>query len=89
LVEISNTSRAERNGFDFASAGLEDQGMMDEIEVDLKTFTAIGDRRSRQPTSAHVQGHLPPVIDHRRMGKPDLSHHLRPQMEGGARVGPV
>jgi hypothetical protein len=43
-IEIRNRPRAEGEGFDFSLAGLQLQGVIDEIEVDLKTLTTIGDR---------------------------------------------
>ena len=65
------------------------QEVINEIEVDLKARATIRDRRSRQPATGHIQRDLPPMVDHRRMGQPDLSDHLRPQMQCRAGVGPI
>src|ERR1700733_3765022 len=54
-VEIRDGPRSEQDRFGFTFVCLQYQGVIDEIEVDLKTRAAIGDRRSRQPATGHIK----------------------------------
>ena len=62
--------------------------MVDEIEVDLEAARAVRHRRGREPARGHIERHLPPVIDQRRLRQADLADHLRPKLQRRAGVAP-
>ena len=62
--------------------------MVDEVEVDLEDFAADMDRRRAQAARADVERHMPAVVQPRRQREADLADHLRPAMQGRARVAP-
>jgi len=47
--------------------------VVDELEIDLKSCAAAGDRRPRESATGGEEVNLPPVIDQRRVGKPDAA----------------
>ena len=57
------------------------QGMVDEVEIDLKGPVAIGDRRGRQPARGDIQCDVPGMIEPWRALKTDLADNLGPQMQ--------
>ena len=63
--------------------------MIEEIEIYLNGPGAIWHGRGREPARRHVQGHLPPVVDHGSQRKPDFSDDLCPQMQCGVGITPA
>jgi hypothetical protein len=46
--------------------------VIDEVELDLQVDTLRMHQGRGQAAGGHVQGHLPPVIDHGLKGQPNL-----------------
>ena len=61
--------------------------LLDEAD-DFEGAGAVRDRRGRKAPRCHVEGHLPPVVDHGAEGEPDLAHDLRPHVKGLVRIFP-
>jgi hypothetical protein len=52
-----------------------------EIELDLERPRMSRNRRSCQPSRSNVERHVPPVVDHRRLGQPHLADDLQPHVK--------
>jgi hypothetical protein len=63
--------------------------MIDKIEFDLVGAIAVRHRRGRQTVRRNIKRDVPPMIDKRRLGEPNLPDNLRPRMEGRKRVLPL
>src|SRR4051812_43698576 len=87
-MEIRDRAWLECHGFNPARAGLDNQPMVNEIEVDLKAARAMRDQGCRQASGGHVKRNVPPMVHRRRMREPDLPHDLSPKLQRGASVGP-
>src|SRR4029077_13312946 len=63
--------------------------MVDKVELKLKRRTPIGNRRRSQAAVAYVQSYIPPMVLQRRQSESNLSHNLRPHMQGVEGVLPL
>jgi hypothetical protein len=88
VVEVSDRLGCQRQAPRRAVAGLDQERVIDEVEIDLERAPFMRDRGSGQATRRHVQGHVPRMIDPRRPGQPDLADDLGPQMQRRAGVLP-
>jgi hypothetical protein len=63
--------------------------VVDEVELDVEAAGTVRNRGGGQPTWADVQRHLPPMVQQRGMGEPDLAHDLGPHVQCVAGLDPV
>ncbi len=71
-----------------AIAGLKQQYVFDEVEVDLQHPRAVGHRRGGEAANGGVKGYATGVVDSRHECEPNLADDLHPELEGGAGVAP-
>ena len=88
-VELGHRFRFQRNASDRPAAGPDQQLVVYEVEINGERVGRMGDRRGRQSAGSHVQGDLPPVIDHGRMSESNLADDLRPHVQCVSRRSPV
>jgi hypothetical protein len=72
----------QRERAHLAATGFHDQGVVDEVEIDLKR-DALRRVHGARRQSAHVdvERHVPPVVARRGGRHPDLADDLRPQVQ--------
>lgn len=80
-VEVGDRLRLKRQRRLPPVAGADSQTMIDEIEVGLERPITGRHGGRAQPARRHVQGHLPPVVLHRRQVEACLADDLRPEMK--------
>src|ERR1700682_2810294 len=78
LIEIGDRARLQRYRFHRPVAGLDQEPMVDEVEIDLKYARVIPDRRSGEPSRGKVERNGPGVIAPGRLDQPYLADDLRP-----------
>src|SRR4029077_4025248 len=69
-------------------AGPQFQRMLDEIELQLKKESSVGDRGGRQPARAYVERHMPGVVLLGGKLHTNLTYNLRPHVKRRVRVLP-
>ena len=62
--------------------------MADKIQLDLEYFCPDRYRRGPKPSSGHIEGNLPAVVDPGGQGQPDLANNLGPELQGHGRIAP-
>ena len=62
--------------------------MIDEVEFDLEISRTVRDRRGRQPARAHIDRHMPGMIEPGCAGEPDLADDLGPEVQRRTGVTP-
>src|SRR5205085_9982371 len=67
---------------------LDEKLVRDEIEIKLECALAVRDRRCGQPARGHIERHVPPMIDERRLRKTNLADDLRPHVQGRISILP-
>src|SRR5215469_14484675 len=88
-IEGSNGFGSQRNAVFVTARGSQHQAMVDEVELNLKCTTAIGDRGGGQASGVDVERGIPPVILAWREREADFPYHLRPQVEGVVGIFPL
>jgi hypothetical protein len=88
-VERGDRLWRERHAPTVILAGANVQLVVNEVELDLERVVSVRDRRGRQAAWADVQGDVPAVVDHRRVGHADLSDDLGPHVRRVPGVGPI
>src|SRR6266550_7983903 len=88
-VEIGDGPRRERNTALIPIAGLRDQLVIDEVEIDIEGPTVIRNRRRRHPAVGDVQHDLPPMVLHRSQSQSSLADDLGPAVERGLSWRPL
>jgi hypothetical protein len=88
-VKIGDRTGDEGNAVAPAVARLDAELMVDEIEIDLEIPRAMRHRRGRQPPRGHIERHLPPMVDQRRVRQTDLADDLGQEVQRGATVLPL
>src|SRR5919106_1720661 len=69
--------------------GLDDQGVIDEVDRDLERCAAMMQTPCREPANIDVQRDVPPMVARRGGREPDLSEDLAVEMERVFRPAPV
>ena len=89
-VELGDRPRGERHGTTRAVGSVDDQLVRHEVEIDLEAG-GVGrpHERRRQPACRHVERHVPPVVQQRRVRESDLADDLRPELQGVAASVPT
>jgi hypothetical protein len=87
-MEARNRLSGERELPLCAVAGRDPQNVFDEIKVDLERSRAIRYGRRRQPAWGDVERHMPGMVQPGRLGQPDFSDDLAPEMQRGIGVTP-
>ena len=87
-VEPRDRARLERHREGAGVAVGHRQSVVDEVEVDLESRSPYGIGESSGPRG-HIERHMPPVVERRRQGQPDLADDLEPHMQRRNRGLPV
>src|SRR3984893_4505759 len=88
LIDAGDRARLQRHRFRRTGAGLDQELVVDEVEIDLKYARVIADWRSGKPSRRKVERNVPGVIDPGRLDEPYLADDLRPHVERRAGVFP-
>jgi hypothetical protein len=88
-VELGDRAGLQRHDAPVAACRGDDQLMVDEIELDLKTLVGVWDQPGGQTTCRHVQHNIPPVAHQRGVRQSDLAHDLGHQLQRVSAVGPL
>ena len=81
--------RLERDARGPPVAGLDEERVVDEVEVNLKRAQPVRNRRGRQAARRDIERAVPAVIDRRALAEAYLAHDLRPHVQRRTRVGPA
>src|SRR5205807_9714451 len=73
LIEVGDRARLQSHRFHRPVAGLDQELVVDEVEIDLKYARVISDRGSGKPTRGEVERNVPGVIDPGRLDQPYLA----------------
>jgi hypothetical protein len=87
-MELGDRAGPQRQPLAPAAAGLDQELMIGEVEVDLERIAVIRHQRGGEAPCRDIERDLPPVIYERRLGQADLADHLGPQLQGRTRVVP-
>ena len=87
-VEAGYGTRGEREGFQDAVAGFEDELVVEEVETKLEGVVAVGDAGGSEAAGGDVERDVPPVVDDRCERQADFADDLGVQVERGKAVLP-
>ena len=80
-MEVRDRLRLERDASLHAFAGAHHEHAVDEVEGEVEGAIAVRDERRGQSARVHVQGHVPRMVEPRRLHQADLADDLRPQTQ--------
>jgi hypothetical protein len=87
-VEGGHGAGDERQHFGGSLAGANRDIVLDDVKIDVKGATVIGNSRGGQPERGDVQGDMPPVVEIGRECHADFAHDLCPQVQRLAGLSP-
>src|ERR1035437_730829 len=88
LIERGHGHRLERDSLAARFAGLKDEQVVEEIEIDLYDEGTVSHGRGGDASNGGVESDAPAMVDGRREGEPDFANDLHPELQGSAGVVP-
>jgi hypothetical protein len=88
IVESGDGAWGERDGAGFTEAGLDFEGVLDEIEMDFEDAFLVGHRRGGEAAGGDVESGSPPVVEVGTECQANFADDLHPHVKGGVSVFP-